>query len=409
MDLTPSRRIGTGGTVIVVDGNDGLGKSTLCKLLRARGFDVADRGLPTEATDNPGLERTHKHTDIYVILDAPITVSLQRLAGAGKDMTEHWHRPDTLRFYRTRFSEIATAFDVPLIDASGTTEDTLDKTLNYLGALGLYPNHQTVSVDIDHMTDSEFEQLPLVVEGESKIVRDAGGELAVVKFKPTIYSFTSNRTGVIPGSETLRLRACKIFTRVLNDAGIRHTYMAVNDRFALSKLIVDPPPIEVIIKAFHSGTSKHRYVGMTDVAIRASHPFYAGRTFAADGGYPAPLVRFDWRNPLRDPNDPSRQLADEVLGEDWADWYINVRHAKKTALHVYKALSEFLGPRNVIVYDLCLFITADGRTVFGEISQDCGRFRHYDLGSLDKDIWRAGGSSKQVLAKWQTLLDIIER
>ena len=72
-------------------------------------------------------------------------------------------------------------------------------------------------------------------------------------------------------------------------------------------------------------------------------------------------------------------------------------------------LANFLAEHDVVLYDLCLFISADGETVFGEISQDCGRFRHFDLGSLDKDEWRAGGSSEHVLNKWQMLLDIIKR
>ncbi len=63
--------------------------------------------------------------------------------------------------------------------------------------------------------------------------------------------------------------------------------------------------------------------------------------------------------------------------------------------------------KDIVCYDLCLFISEDGALVFGEISQDCGRYRHFDLGSLDKDVWRAGGSSESVLAKWQLLLDLI--
>ena len=74
----------------------------------------------------------------------------------------------------------------------------------------------------------------------------------------------------------------------------------------------------------------------------------------------------------------------------------------------YKALSDFLETRDIMIYDLCLFITQSGAEVFGEISQDCGRFRHLSLGSLDKDVWRTGGSSSQVLEKWQLLLDLIE-
>jgi phosphoribosylaminoimidazole-succinocarboxamide synthase len=263
-------------------------------------------------------------------------------------------------------------------------------------------------VDIDTLTDAEFEKLPLVIEGESKIVRDAGGGACVIRFKPTIYSFTANRAGVVPGSDVLRLRASRIFCQVLRQAGIPHAYRAVNDRFVLADLIPSPPPIEVVVKAFHSGTSKHRYTGMAGTRIRGSHPFYAGKTFEPDGAYPAPFVRFDWRNPLHDPK-TGKTLADEVLGDAQADWFIDTAKARLTALRVHRALSGFLADRDVVLYDLCLFVSEDGEKVFGEISQDCGRFRHFDLGSLDKDEWRAGGSSEHVLKKWQLLLDLIEK
>ena len=100
-------------------------------------------------------------------------------------------------------------------------------------------------------------------------------------------------------------------------------------------------------------------------------------------------------------------LADEVLGDEQADWFIDVAKARLTALSVYRALSSYLGDRDIVLYDLCLFVSADGDTVFGELSQDCGRFRHFDLGSLDKDVWRAGGSSDQVMDKWKLLLDML--
>ena len=263
-------------------------------------------------------------------------------------------------------------------------------------------------IDIDKLTDAEFEAMPLVVEGESKIVRNAGDGMAVIRFKPTIYSFTSNRTGIVPGSDVLRLRASKVFAEVLENSGINHAYVRVNDRFVLADLISPTPPIEVVVKAYHSGTSKHRYFGMAGTPVRQSHPYWKGRKFGPDDGYPGPIVRFDWRNPMWHPGDPKRMLADEVLCDDQADWFIDTFRARETALRTFRALSNFLGERDVVVYDLCLFITEDGSTVYGEISQDCGRFRHFDLGSLDKDVWRAGGSSEVVLEKWKTLLDIIE-
>lgn len=262
------------------------------------------------------------------------------------------------------------------------------------------------------MTDEQFASLPLLKEGESKEVRDAGRtsegkRLCVVKFKPTIYSFTANRTGIVPGSDLLRLRATRVLTAVLRDAGIRHAYLEVGDRFVLSEYVEDDPNVEVIVKAFHSGTSKHRYYGMAGRHVRQGSSF-AGTAFADMDAYPHAIVRFDWRNPFEHPVTRVR-LADEVMPEDVADWWIDTRAARLTAMRTFAALQDFLGARDIVLYDLCLFISSDGQTVFGEISQDCGRFRHFDLGELDKDVWRAGGSHAEVLEKWELLCQMIEK
>ena len=195
---------------------------------------------------------------------------------------------------------------------------------------------------IDTLTEEEFRRLPLVVEGESKEVRYAGKGLAVIRYKPTIYSFTANRSGVIPGSEVLRLRASRIFVEVLRRARIPHGYRQINERWVLADLVLQPatkhdpkpfrpadidlsklpvaPPIEVVITRMHSGTSKHRYFRIAGHPARKSHPLYAGMSFADDDAY-----------------------------------------------------------------------------------------RHFDPGSLDKDVWRAGESSEMVLEKWKTLAEIIEQ
>src|SRR5271170_6790666 len=98
--------------MIVVDGNDGLGKSTLVKSLKGLGYRVTDRGMPTKATDH-GVPDAQPEGETYVILDAPIEVSRARLAKAGKDMDEHWHKVETLTHYRRRFQEVANQLGVP--------------------------------------------------------------------------------------------------------------------------------------------------------------------------------------------------------------------------------------------------------------------------------------------------------
>jgi non-canonical purine NTP pyrophosphatase (RdgB/HAM1 family) len=282
----------------------------------------------------------------------------------------------------------------------------------------------------------DFEQLPKVIEGESKDVRYLGKGLVAIRFKPTVYSFTHNRCDVVPGSDHIRLETSRSFLEVLKRAGIKHAYQEVllDQKLIISKLVMPteaefkkykiPPftpqdlsreeisrlpkaaPIETIVKNTHTGTSKHRYLGMGGAMIRSTHPTLAGSTIANELPYPTTLVRFDWRNPLEHP-ETGKRVADEILPDRLADYFLDVEKARHTALRMNHALSEFLGARDIVLYDLCLFIAEDGELVYGEVSPDCGRFRHFFLGSLDKDVWRSGGSSNQVLEKWRLLAEIV--
>ena len=129
--------------MIVIDGNDGLGKSTLVKRLGELGYKVADRGMPTKATDT-GVPEHLPMGERYVILDAPIEVSRARLEKAGRDMNEKYHTVEGLTHYRQRFKEVAEQLGVPLIDASGSPDDVLYATLAYLG---VQPRRWAVRVD----------------------------------------------------------------------------------------------------------------------------------------------------------------------------------------------------------------------------------------------------------------------
>ncbi len=279
-------------------------------------------------------------------------------------------------------------------------------------------------MNVDTLTTEQFKKLPLVVEGESKEVRYAGKGLVVIRLKPTVYSFTHNRTGIIPGSDATRLLAIKLLLPVLHEAGIHHSYKAINDKWILSTLVLQPftkgtdpfrptdltdaemavlpvaPPIEVVAKAVHSGTPKHRYYRFSD------YPTRVGTHIDADTTYPNHVIRFDWRNPMRDKD--GNRLADEVLSEQMADWFIDVPAAAQTAQTAFQALRKFIAKKGLDLWDICFFISQDGKTMFGEVSPDCLRVRSATQESLDKDVWRAGGSSDQVLTKWQTFLDYID-
>ncbi len=314
-------------------------------------------------------------------------------------------------------------------------------------------------VDIQTLTIERFRALPLVIEGESKEVRYAGNGLVIIRFKPTVYSFTHNRCAEIPGSHIPRLEASRIFVEVLRATGIRHAYREIGNEFILADLVlphdvefkkygipvfVPPdlsvqeidalpkaPPIEIIAKRYLTGTTKHGCIGMAGSHVRKSHPFYAEVSLEGDGALPEMLIRFDWRNPLNQPG-RGKKMADQILeGMDQlemyeriaqygdrtadvalppqlADLFIDVKHAQRTAFLTAMVLEEFLASKQIVFYDLCLFIDESGTLVYGEVSPDCGRFRHLDLGSLDKDVWRTGGSHQDVINKWMLLVQLLK-
>lgn len=271
----------------------------------------------------------------------------------------------------------------------------------------------------------QFAELPFVVEGESKEIRYMGNGKVAIRLKPTVYSYTHNRAGELPGTDSLRLRATEILVDQLATAGIKHAYCAINKQFIQADLILQPhtrdnpqpfrpsdltasqinklpsaPPIEVVVKDRHVGTPKHRYYKFTN------YPTRDGIYIDVDDKYPETTVRFDWRNPMKD-NDGNR-LADEVLSDEMANWFINVRQAKKTACKSFEVLRDFMETKGIDLWDICFFISMDGKTVFSEISQDCGRYRLLETSkSLDKDVWRQGGSGQHVAQKWQQFIDRI--
>lgn len=279
-----------------------------------------------------------------------------------------------------------------------------------------------------HLTN--FSSLPLVAEGESKEVRYAGNGKVIIRLKPTVYSYTHNRNGIVPGSDTLRSNAARILTNVVTNAGIPHSYQQFTKDYIVSELILQPitaqqplpfrpddlsndqlaklhiaPPIEVVVKKVHTGTPKHRYYQFDNYPTRFGFPDKT-QGIKADTAYPETTVRFDWRNPLHD--NQGNRLADEVMSDDMANWFIDVKLAKQTALDAFKALDTYFHKRGLELWDICFFITQDGTTLFGEISPDCLRVRAADGSSLDKDIWRSGGSSHTVLEKWQLFVDTIQ-
>lgn len=123
---------------IVVDGNDGTGKSTLVAQLKKMGFTrVEDRGEMTKATDDDSAAPVPE--TIYILLHCSWNLSHKRLLESGADMNDKYHEPQTLEYYSKRFLEISDKFKPISIDVESLSkQEVLESLLIKLGKKSLF-------------------------------------------------------------------------------------------------------------------------------------------------------------------------------------------------------------------------------------------------------------------------------
>ena len=98
--------------------------------------------------------------------------------------------------------------------------------------------------------------------------------------------------------------------------------------------------------------------------------------------------------------------------DDLADFMINVDATKKLVRRTFDVLDFHFAAMGIYFEDICFMVTVDGSMHYYEISQDCGRYKALDenkLDDLDKDVWRAGGSSELVYQKWHQMTEIVQK
>ncbi|ARV59584.1 hypothetical protein BZZ01_13935 [Nostocales cyanobacterium HT-58-2] len=249
---------------------------------------------------------------------------------------------------------------------------------------------QATSKYIDEL-NLQFESFPLFCEGESKVVRELGNNLVLIRMKPTLFSYKANRYAIVEGTEQYRLEISRILWQCLAKAGVTVSIKGVGKHSYVSEKVT-PVPVEVVVKACHVGTPKHIYKKMESYQTRFGQYICPGDTHE-------PYVRFDWRNPL-----PER---DECLPIWIANQYIDIKVAEQTALKSFHVLRQFLSPRKIHLQDICFFITQDGKEIYGEVSPDCMRVK-YEGDDLDKDVFRQGKSADEVLNKYRKFLELIQ-
>jgi phosphoribosylaminoimidazole-succinocarboxamide synthase len=257
----------------------------------------------------------------------------------------------------------------------------------------------------------DFDSLPLLVEGESKIVRKWTDRLVAIRFKPTVYSYTANRYGEVPGTDWSRLKFTAALFRLMaatkfeNDAVPRSAFIAqyeTADGPLLIERMVETCNLEVRVKRYHIGSPLHRYRYTEKYPTR-----YGGSPLVRWSRLDSPVVCFDWRHPLFD--EEQNRLPDEPLPDDYAAlWIDDFTYAKQVAKQTFLWMERLFETADLRLIDMCIFIDRSGRTIYGEISPDCMRVR-LDLNdpsrseAADKDLWRGGHSPDALRTRYEQL------
>lgn len=395
----------------VIDGNDGTGKSTIVKKLKEKfpQIEFKDRDVLTKLTDvyddDLPKELPNRETTIYIVLDCSVEGSLSRIEKRGLPKNQ-WETPEALFKYRNRFLRLAIRYQTYYVD---TTQLTIDQVCGVVHKIiSYYPSKNNILPNPDLFSDEQFNKLELLIEGNSKIIKIVDENFTLVSYKPTVYSHRQQREGVVKFTDRERQKMTKNILYLLEKHMIPHAYIYVGEKYILCKRLDiqnDIPPIEVVVKKCNVGTDKYRYYEIDKKVSRFGKKVVSGE----NREYPNFLVRFDYRNPNHDPN-TGKPLGDECLCDDLADQFINVEQAKVLARITFTILNEHFSKMGIYFQDVCFMITTDGSQHYSEISQDCGRYKKIDedkLESLDKDVWRAGGSSDLVFEKWHQLTGIV--
>lgn len=270
----------------------------------------------------------------------------------------------------------------------------------------------------DYLNDL-FEMNKPIIEGESKkFFKHKEAELALVELKPTLYSFTFNRCGVVKGTDIPRLHIWDYLGYYINMQinqpqfnFIKQHKLALNDYFVMSDILTTItieqteyavvifhdaiPNIEIVWKNYLVGTMKHNLINCDKFKDKHNN------IINYEDKLPNDIVRFDWRNPFE--NNEGKRCKDECIPTDYANFYINTTTAEVLCRETSRTIDIIFNKLNLKLVDICYFMDYPGITLTSEISPDCMRLKGQDGSSHDKDLWRMGKDAKTLMTTWTTL------
>ena len=386
-------------------GVGGAGKTTMANSMPGKGhIDRCDKldelTMTCDYTKWPTTIDNHSN---LVILTADMDVLSVRIRNR-ECLADIFETERALYYYDCRFREIASYYGIPIINT------TLRSPTQTIWDVRRYDQPLTIPLrDMDAAyCAANFE---LIKEGESKRVYadPYNNDFCYIVLKDS------------GGLGAIRAENCRYFLNALRKNGIRHAYVAINDRGVIySRRMKNINPLEVVVEEYVEGPGKHSYFGYRDN--------YAD----PEGRYPfGPYVRFNWRTPkhvncngvdVRDScggeseigkdNYFNTNLVDKTISTKIIDKTVvsSVNIIEKQALCVYNTLKYYLSMVNLTIKDARFRFSeeVDGELwCWDEINQDCVGVASNNSDTHDKDLWRAGGSAVAdiLVRKWRRVVD----
>jgi hypothetical protein len=400
---------------------------------------------------------TPENTTVVILEADPETCDRRlRARDGGAANLKPYEQKDAQCLFRLRYRQVAALCGLHVVPADCPVAEVARRVHGvFLGGVESYRVPKLPDV-----TAEFFAGLETRAEGESKLVKALSDRFDLIRYKPSVYSHKQQRGGLVDGTDRERQSTTLNIMLLLAEAGVPHTYWHVCNGYILAERLEQAPPVEVCVKGAHVGTHKHVYFGMAQKRDR-----FGRKLVGADDMYEEPIVRFDWRNPNHLQPEPGQRLVDMnhtqlhanplraagfeddeiervfeamyphgvplgdyALADALADKFLDVAKARPLVQKAFRTLSEHFQRMNIRFKDVCFMVVQGGDRLFGEVSQDCGRYEAIDpraeafqkcvarplpwttddSASVDKDIWRAGGSSELVLEKWKRLTFLVD-
>jgi len=223
----------------------------------------------------------------------------------------------------------------------------------------------------------------LLKEGKSKLIY-RHGEKFLVELKPTLDSFTYSKQQTLAGSECLRNKFYEKAVKILKEHSIPVIdYVKEDDRSYWSDYCYSLP-FECIVKNRAVGTTLTDCPGL----------FYPNMPFLK------PVIRFDYRSHPRDITVPRTYLE---------NYGLDVLALEKIALEAFHILETWLVEAGYSLIDICFIFgfTSDGVIkIISEISPDGMRIQKRGE-SYDKDLFRQSAASSDIIRAWTELVNEI--